>query len=130
MLPKFQVGDCCVAQWRKRQWFLAHVTSVGPSDYDVYFPGDGKTKKGLRHDQVRECDMAVPPVRRGDLINSEFFFDGDGDLEPGVFKVRRIEGNTYVCTRLTGGGGVNIDSFDIGYVINRIRDDQEKIRRA
>jgi len=132
VLPTFQVGDCCVAQWHRRQWFLAHVTSVGPAfGYEVYFPGDGQTKKCLRRDQLRSCDgMAVAPVRRGALINSEWLFPGDNDLEPGMFRVRRIEGNTYVCTRLTGGGSVNMDNFDIGYVMGRLRDAQEMIRRA
>ena len=45
-----------------------------------------------------------------------------------MFKVRRIDGNTYVCTRLTGDGPVNIDNFDIGYVMGRVREAQEAIR--
>ena len=53
---------------------------------------------------------------------------GDDDLPPGMFKVRRIDGNTYVCTRLTGDGPVNIDNFDIGYVMGRVREAQEAIR--
>ena len=125
----FQVGDCCLAQWRRNQWFLAHVTRVSPSGTDVYFPGDGQTKKNLSEKHLRPCEGCVTPVRRGELIGSEFDYDGDDTVPAGKFKVRRIKGNCYVCVRLTGEGPNNlVDDFDIGYVMKTVRRAREVIR--
>jgi len=88
----------------------------------VYFPGDGKIKD-VTHDQVRLEQGEVKAPRRRDLLNKQFFCDGDGDdFPPGTWIVRRIQGNTYVCSRLTGAANLsqrNLEEFDIGYVISQ-----------
>ena len=73
---------------------------------------------------VDRVDEVRPPschsMRRSDMLNKDFHFEGDQEISPSRWRVRRIEGNTYVCTRLTEGGtGPNIDKFDIGFVIRR-----------
>ena len=46
----------------------------------------------------------------------------------GLFKVRRLNGDRYVCTRLSGDCPVNIKEFDIGYVMREFRNHSEKVR--
>ena len=85
----------------------------------MYYPGDGKTKN-VGHNQVR-VEQGVRSPKRGDMLNKQFFCDGDGiDFPPGRWLVRRIQGNTYVCSRLTGTGK-NLEEFDIGYVMSQVR---------
>ena len=39
--------DVVIAKFKRKQWFLAHVTATRPNNrYDVYFLGDGKVRKG------------------------------------------------------------------------------------
>ena len=73
--------------------------------------------------------MSVPPVRRGELIGKQWWFEGDDVVNEGMFMIRKITGNTYTCTRLTGTG-VNMDDFDIGYVIHETRVENEKNRES
>lgn len=106
------------------------MIAVGPATYDVYFPGDGATKKDLRLNQVRRWQdyVAVTPVRRDSLIGVRWWFEGDEDVQAGTWTARRVKGNAYVCTRLSGDGPVNMDEFDIGYVIRQVRKHAEKVR--
>ena len=133
MTLDFNVGDCCVAAWTKKQWYLTHITNISLGvvpTFNVYFPGDGKTKKGLRKNQLRDWKtrMSTPPVRRTDLLGKEWWFEGDEEVGRGVFKVRRLKGNRYVCTRLSGDCSVNLEEFDIGYVMREFRKHTEKVR--
>ena len=70
-----------------------------------------------------------PMPTRHQFLNQEFYFDGMADLSAGRWRVRRVihEKNVYVCTRLTGFGK-NIEEFDIGYVMHRVRDEAERVR--
>ena len=125
----FKVEDCCLARWKPREWYLAHITGVQDGHYDVYWPGDGKSRKGVPAKHVRPCDnhLSVPAVRRGDLIGKDWFFEGDEEVSKGFFRIRLIVDNTYRCTRLTGTG-INTDDFDIGYVMRQIREEGERLR--
>ena len=116
--PSYEVGDNVYAKWGPSKMYLAHVTRAtmtgGGPLYDVYFLDDGEVKRGLVEDDLSPCTSTYP--KRGEMIDRVFYCDGDHDFNPGQWKVRRIEGNTYQCVRLTGTG-VNLESFDIGYVI-------------
>ena len=46
----------------------------------------------------------------------------------GLFKVRRLNGDRYVCTRLSGDCPVNMEEFDIDYVMREFRKHSEKVR--
>ena len=133
----YNVGDCCVTAWTRKEWYLTHITSINlgvVTTFDVYFPGDGKSKKGLRRNQIRDWKTRVstPPVRRTDLLGKDWWFEGDEEVEVGseLFKVRRLNGNKYVCTRLSGDCPVNIDGFDIGFVTREFRKHEEKVREV
>ena len=132
---RFSVGDNVIAMWKRRNWFLTHVTSChDDGQYNVYFPGDGTTKDGLKPDEVRPVDVSSSVYSRGDMLNRTFYFDGDTDLEPGQWKVRRMnhEKNVYICTRLTGGTPTsqNCEEFDIGYVISQVVSQEQKERES
>ena len=45
------------------------------------------------------------------------------DLPAGRWKIRKLEKNEYVCTRLTGGtpSSTNVERFDIGYVMEQVK---------
>ena len=127
----FKVGSNVLAKWKKGKWFLAHVTGVHNGRYNVYFPGDSMTKDGLGSDDVRELEPSASVYSRADMLGKTFYFEGEKDLRPGDWKVRRVvdERNVYVCTRLTGGTATstNCDEFDIGYVISCVvRQDQKE----
>ena len=99
--------------------------------YDVYFPGDGKSKENLAHKYVKPCEdnVSAPPIRRGELIGKDWWFEGDEDVSEGMFRVRMITcDNSYRCTRLTGTG-VEMDDFDIGHVMNQVRLGNEQSRQ-
>ena len=128
---KFRVGDNVYCKWKRKEWYLAHITAANPTSYDVYFPDDGKTKKNVPFKDVREPDSFVKAYHRGDLIGRTFYCDGDVDLAPGEWKVRKIgEGNTYTWVRMTGGGRnpKNCEEFDIGYVIREIVRQEQILR--
>ena len=114
----FNVGDNVIATWKRRKRFRAHVTAYHDGQYNnVYFPSDGTTKDGLKPNEVRPVDPSSSVYSRGDMLNRTFYFDGDTDLEPGQWKVRRMnhEKNVHICTRLTGGTPTsqNCEEFDI-----------------
>ena len=128
---RFKVGSNVLAKWRKGKWFLAHVTAFNNGLYNVYFPGDSLTKDGLGPNDVRALEPSASVYTRADMLNKTFYFEGEKDLLPGDWKVRRVvnERNVYVCTRLTGGTATstNCDDFDIGYVISCVvRQDQKE----
>ena len=133
LIPRFnpKVNDSVLAQWKRNQLFLAHVTHINDGSYTVYFVEDSKVKKGLRLTQLRPLQenltSVIPrcqPVRE----NTEWYFHGAKDLEKGRWKVRSLgPKNTYVCVRITGDGK-NIENFDIGYVMSEIREQTETAR--
>ena len=91
------------------------MTGGGPV-YDVYFLEDGLVKKDIPENDLSESTSKYP--KRSDMIDRVFFDEGDDDFPSGKWRVRRIEGNTYQCVRLTGSG-INMETFDIGYVIRQ-----------
>ena len=123
----FQVGQSVTAQFDNKGWYLAHVCGFDKGLYTVYFVECGTVKDKLDPAKLR-ADTSVYPTR-ADMINKEWFFDGDDEVGPGKWKVRRIlhEENTFQCTRLTGEGS-NLEKFDVGHVITQYVD-QEKHRR-
>ena len=70
-------------------------------------------------------------VHRNEYVNTNkiWYCEGDDDLPAGRWKVRSIgPDNNYVCVRLTGGGLQNVESFDIGYVMRQVREENENTR--
>ena len=139
-IPTFtpKVGDNVFALWKRREWYLAHITAIVGDRYEVYFVEDSKTKKNLRLNQLRTAPLVthgLGSMRRGSLVtnNAVWFFDGAPDLAAGNFMVRAIgiEPNTYRCERQSGGGpGVqDVEDFDIGYVMRTIRDAKQALRQ-
>jgi len=126
---RFKIGDNCLAQFNGG-WYLAQVFDFDDhaGTYSVYFPGDSKTKTRVRPQSLRDPPATSPS--RHEFQNKEFYFDGDDDLPSGRWKVRRIihNKNTFSCVRLTGGGHVNIDEFDIGYVMRQVKVEEEGFR--
>ena len=83
-----------------------------------------------------EFQPTIRTARRAEYINAEFYCDGlvadvDNGLDPiapGRWKVRRIVGNEFVCVRLSGGGPLNLENFDISYVMGEVRAEEEYVR--
>ena len=127
-VQRYQVGSNVYAQWTKAQWFLGQITAYDNDAYDVYFLF-GKEKKGVPQKAIRESDSRYPT--RADMLGKEFFFDGAEDLPEGRWVVRRLisEKNQYRCTRLTGTG-VNVENFDIGYVIKQHMKESDSRRES
>ncbi len=128
--PLYGVGDNVLAQYSGR-WYLAHVSKLlGNGLINVYFPSDAKTKD-VRPHEVRPYQGVQQPTR-ADMLNKTFDFEGDNELPPGVWKVRQLkhDNNEYVCTKIRGSGVVNVDKFDVGYVMNRVREQEERIRQS
>jgi len=69
--------------------------------------------------------LTIP--KRRDMLGKVWYFDGAPDLPAGRWKVRRMEGDTYVCTRMTGGGLCNLEKFDIGYVIHQVTLERDRL---
>ena len=115
--PIFEVGSNVIAKWKRKEWFLAHVTDNQNGKYDVYFPGDGKRKSGLPPSDVREVNASSKVYMRRDMLGRSFYFEGEEDLRPGTWVVRRMinKRNVYVCVRTTGGtsSSKNCEEFDI-----------------
>ena len=126
---RLNIGDNCLAQF-KGGWYRAQVFDFDdPSGtYSVYFPSDGMTKTRVRPQALRA--PSTTSASRREFQDKEFYFDGDTDLPPGRWKVRRIihKKNTFMCGRLTGEGNVNMDEFDIGYVMRQVKKEQEGFR--
>ncbi len=131
----YSVGDNVCVMWEPRKWFMSHVYSVTPTGYGVYCPVTGATKNvGL--DKVRELSASakIQNPTRADLVtkNAEFLFDGDRDIPPGRWKVRRVlhKKNQFVCVRLSEApvGTPNVDNFMIHYVMKAVRELEENER--
>ena len=129
-LRLYTVGSNVLAMYKKNQWFLAQVTARNGAKHDVYFPDDSETLTGLTPDRIRPLPASSSVLTRRDMIGKEFEYEGDEDIPAGtVWKVRRvIKGNVFQCTRIRGGGRINSDEFDIGYVMSQYQTQQEKIR--
>ena len=119
----YNIGSNVLAQFNPKQFYLAHVIKREGLIHDVYFPGDGTVKKGLRPHELRPCQEKIPTRR--DMIGVEFDFEGDEELPPGQWKVRQVIGNVFRCTKIRGEGTRNVDEFDIGYVMRRVKAQQE-----
>ena len=134
--PRFvpRLHDNVNAMWKRRKWYLAHIISIdvgGVCKYSVYFPGDGKVKRGLSLDEIRPVDPSANLTRRTELIGKTFYFDGDHELGPGLWKVRRMTDTTYVCLLQSecAPSQKNQDEFDIGYVMRRVKAEAEERRQ-
>ena len=92
--------------------------------YTVYYPGDSKVQT-LGRNNIREDTTGA--ARRGDMIGRDFYFDGAPDLPCGYWRVRRMILNEYVCVRMTGEGK-NMENFDIGYVMERVKLHEQHVR--
>ena len=127
-VQEYDIGENVLALWEGRSWFLAHVTEWINGRYNVYFM-DGNTKINMSPSSIKPYKSVNPPPRRGEMINKIFQF-GEDEEYAGQWKVRRIEGNGFVCTRLTGGDGTtkNIETFDIGRVIREYQGIQQTAR--
>ena len=98
----------------------------------MYFPSDGAVKV-LPVGHVRAPDSVGQLYRRADMLDKTFYCDGCEDLAPGQWKVRRMVGNEYVCSRLTGGSGPmvkNMENFDIGYVMSEVVNAEQRVRES
>ena len=127
-VQEYDIGENVLALWEGRSWFLAHVTEWINGRYNVYFM-DGNTKINMSPSSIKPYKSVNPPPRRGEMINKIFQF-GEDEEYAGQWKVRRIEGNGFVCTRLTGGDGItkNMETFDIGRVIREYQGIQQTAR--
>merc|ERR1711939_376867 len=115
--PKFSVGQNVLAKWTKTETLLAQIKEIKSDlQYLIYF-FNGKCKVVDEKDIKSE---STPWPTRAEMLGKIFFCDGEFQEEsiaPGKWCVRRIEADTFVCTRLTGGSGShNLDKFDIAYV--------------
>lgn len=118
-----------------RKVYLGQLYKIQGDKYHVYYVDTGETAilslKQLSPDKFKERT-------RAQYLNAEFYCDGlEEDKEQelpavsaGRWKVHRIDGNEYVCTRLSGGGkyDINLVNFDIGYVIFKVREEEEYVR--
>ena len=133
----FSVGDNVKAMWEPQKWFLSHVYSVTPTGYGVFCPVTGATKN-VKVGEVRQLSASakIQNPTRADLVNrnAEFIFDGDKDIPPGRWKVRRClhEKNQFVCVRLSDApvGTPNVDNFMIHYVVKGVRELEETEREG
>lgn len=122
-------GDNVLVTEGKRV-FLAQLFKIDGDDYHVYFvnaPGDDDVRIVGLHQLKPEI---TPSRRRSDYLNAEFYFDGAPDLASGRWKVRRIEGNEFVCVRLSGGthSSQSRENFDVSYVMGEVRAEEEYVR--
>ena len=107
--------------------YLAQLFKIEGDKYHVYYVGNGEVDVL----SVHELAPSAWNVRtRGEYVKdgAEFYSEAiaaepEKDLpalKAGRWKVRRIDGNEFVCVRLSGGGPTesNLENFDIlGYVV-------------
>ena len=112
---RYKDGVNVLVMWDKKSWYLCHVVEFKDDSYTVYCPEDGAVKKGVTPDKVRPSTAGVPT--RYDMVNAEFWFEGDDEIPAGRWKVRQLihRKNEYRCCRLSDApvGTPNIDNFDI-----------------
>ena len=130
----FNRGDNVTVTLGKKV-YLGQLYKIQGDKYHVYYVDTGETAilslKQLSPDKFKART-------RAQYLNAEFYCDGlEEDKEQelpavsaGRWKVRRIDGNEYMCTRLSGGGthDINLVNFDIGYVIGQVREEEEYVR--
>ena len=129
---QYQIGDNVLGEWRRNQWFLAHVTAFNQGRYELYFPDDGKVKLRVHPKHVKPLPTTsngLKVYKRGDMIDKIFFDDGMNKagtkkvMAEGMWKVRRVDGNKYVCLRSSDCRNKdktpNCMKYDIGYVIRQ-----------
>ena len=110
------------------------MTHCDDGRYTVYFL-DGNVKGDIGGDELRPVDPndQLGAIKRADMLNKDFFFDGEDDLPAGRWRVRRIVDNEYKCVRLTGGCSFHegqMEGFDIGYVLRCHQQELEQRRVA
>ena len=114
------------------------MTGFNQGQYELYFPGDGKTKC-LPSKRVKSLDGVANGVRvyrRGDMLKRVFFDDGScengDDMAPGIWLVRSIQGNEYFCVRSPDCKNKHMSpnsmNFDIGYVIDQVSNSEQNER--
>ena len=129
--PRFKEGDNVMVTFGKKV-FLAQLFKIEGSRFHVYYVGNGEA------DVVSERHLSPDTSKmrtRAKYINTEFYCDGlPADpknglaaINPGRWKVRRIVGNEFLCVRLSGGG-LNLENFDIAYVMGEVRQEEEYVR--
>ena len=107
---------------------MTHVTDINGNRVDIYFPEDGKERANVRLLNIKPVNPKSPEPRRADLIGKSFYFDEDDDLPHGDWTVHRMVGNTYYCVCNDRTAVKNCETFDIGYVINCYKRDQQQQR--
>ena len=136
---RFNIGDNVLAMWSRRKWFLAHVTRFSGGLYDLYFPDDGKIKERVPLERVKPIPVTtngIPVHTRGEMINKVFYDDGDDgtSMSPGMWLVRCIKGNEYVCVRSPDcrnkNDTPNCVNFDIGHVIRVVTESEQQNRNT
>ena len=123
-LHSFSAGDNALYKNDKETRLVQVVATRGENKYEIYLVDDGSSQ--TVHASKLKPERYPTPLRH-EYLNLEWYFDGADDLESGRWKVRRIVGNEFVCTRLTGGTACsqNRENFDIGYVMNQIHTQHE-----
>ena len=126
----YNLGDNVLAMFGPRQYALAHVIARTGVKHDVYFVDDAIVKKGLSPEQLRPCPPSYAAPKRRDMLGKVFEYEGDEDIPAGTkWKVRQVVGGTmYRCVKVTGGGELNVDNFDIGFVMRALRKEYENRR--
>ena len=123
---QWQLNDNVLAPFNNN-YYLAHVTHVHEDGtYTVYFPEDGDVENRIPGSRLRPSDGRS--MRREAMIGKDWYFSGDKDVAKGQWEVKKINGNVYACSRLTGRGPVVSEEFDIGFVIGCYRDGVERKR--
>ena len=119
-----------LAMFGPRQYALAHVIARTGVKHDVYFVDDAIVKKGLSPEQLRPCPPSYAAPKRRDMLGKVFEYEGDEDIPAGTkWKVRQVVGGTmYRCVKVTGDGELNVDNFDIGFVMRALRKEYENRR--
>ena len=130
--PRFREGDNVMVTFGKKV-FLAQLFKIQGTKYHVYYVGNGEADVvSARHLSTDRSKTRT----RAEYINAEFYCDGlpaDPEkgldpIKPGRWKVRRIVDNEFLCVRLSGGGSLNLENFDISYVMGEVRKEEEYIR--
>ena len=128
----FKEGDNVTVTLDKKV-YLAQLYKIQGEKYHVYYVENGETGV-LSSEQLAPDKFKMRT--RAQFLNTEFYCNGleedkEKDLpavSAGRWKVRRIVGNEYVCSRMSGGGRINLVNFDIGYVMRKVREEEEFVR--
>ena len=126
----YNLGANVLARFRPRQFYLAHIIARHGFNHDVYFVDDGIVKRNLTPDHLRPCPPSYAAPLRREMIGKTFVYEGDRDIPSGtIWKVRQVvKGTMFRCVKLQGEGELNIDNFDIGFVMRAVRAQYEKER--